>query len=84
MGGFPASYRTASREGRALESIRLFNREDADMSTKTWTQYVAMDDTGPEPGRFQAALDSLEDWDDDFELGAEAHDLDPVEFEDPE
>ena len=39
------------------------------MSTTTWTQYIAMDDTAIEPGMFEAALESLEDWDDDFELG---------------
>jgi len=39
------------------------------MSANTWTQYVAMDDARPEPGFLQAALDSLEDWDDDFDLG---------------
>ena len=39
------------------------------MSTNTWTQYVAMDDALPDPGLIEAALDSLEDWDDDFEIG---------------
>jgi len=50
------------------------------MSTNTWSQYVAMDDSKADPGFLQAALDSLEDWDDDFELGEEPSiDLDDLE-----
>lgn len=54
------------------------------MSATTWTQYVAMDDGTPEPGRLQTALDSLEDWDDDFELPGEIREPDLSDLEDIE
>ena len=40
------------------------------MSVTTWSQYISMDEPSIEPGRVEAALDTLEGWDDDFELGA--------------
>ena len=54
------------------------------MSETTWTQYVAMDDASPEPGRFQAALESLEDWDDDFDLAGPDQPCGPDGLEDLE
>ena len=39
------------------------------MSMTTWTQYVSMEDRVPEPGLLDAALNSLEDWDEDFAIG---------------
>jgi|CXWL01.1.fsa_nt_gi hypothetical protein len=56
------------------------------MSTTTWTQYIAMDDAALEPGMLDAALDSLEDWDDEFEIGAQyAGEVgDPSDLDDPE
>jgi hypothetical protein len=39
------------------------------MSTNTWNQYVAMDDGLPQPGTLDAALEGLEDWEDDLDLG---------------
>ena len=54
------------------------------MSTNTWTQYVAMDDVRPDPGFLQAALDSLEDWDDDFDLEGEGLGMDTEDFDEIE
>ncbi|MCA1482028.1 hypothetical protein, partial [Bradyrhizobium sp. NBAIM08] len=53
------------------------------MSTNTWTQYVAMDDAALEPGLLQSALNNIEDWDDDFDLGEEPDldDLDDLRLE---
>ena len=39
------------------------------MSSMTWTNYVSMDDAMPEPGMLDAALDGLEDWEDELDLG---------------
>lgn len=54
------------------------------MSTTTWTQYVAMDDGTPEPGMLDAALASLEDWDDDFDIGARSAGSSYEDLDDPE
>lgn len=54
------------------------------MSTTTWTQYVTMEDGTPEPGMLDAALESLEDWDDDFELGMQCAGEPLGDFDDPE
>jgi hypothetical protein len=53
------------------------------MSTNTWTQYVAMEDSQFEPGMIDAALDALEDWD-DFELGPNAFCAPAADQDDPE
>jgi hypothetical protein len=39
------------------------------MSHNTWTQYVTMDDPQIEPTRLATALEGLEGWEDDFDLG---------------
>jgi hypothetical protein len=39
------------------------------MNVSTWTKYVMMDDTLPEPGRMDAALAEPGGWNDDFEIG---------------
>ena len=48
------------------------------MNMSTWTKYVTMDDTQPEPGQLDAALEELEGWDEDFEIG-EAWEGEPAE-----
>jgi len=54
------------------------------MSTSTWTQYISMDDGMPEPDLLRTAMESLGDWDDEFEIG-DPCDAGPVEeLEDPE
>lgn len=81
------------REVPALESncsaaksptVRCTTHWENDMSTTTWTQYVAMDDGILEPGMLDAALESLEDWDDDFEIGAQYAGEPPDDLDDPE
>lgn len=84
------------RKPAVLQSKRIpgqappykLNRTETDMSTTTWTQYIAMDDAGIEPGMFEAALDSLEDWDDDFDIGVRSAGESAVEsladLDDPE
>lgn len=52
------------------------------MSTTTWTQYVAMDDAACELHLLDAALEGIEDWEDDFEIGDEGFGLESGGFED--
>ncbi len=54
------------------------------MSTTTWTQYVTMEDGIPERRMLDAALESIEDWDDDFELGLQSAGEPLVDCDDPE
>lgn len=53
------------------------------MSTNTWSRYVTMDDGMPEPGMLDAALESLEDWD-DFEIGEKDFSGPFSDLDDPE
>jgi hypothetical protein len=39
------------------------------MNMSTWTKYVTMDDAQPELGQLDAALEDVESWEDDFEIG---------------
>ena len=53
------------------------------MSVTTWSQYISMDEPVLEPGRVEATLETLEDWDDDFDVGAAWEgDDDPISEED--
>ncbi len=59
------------------------------MSTHTWSQYVAVEDAGLEPGLLEAALanfetEALGDWDDDFEIGEAGLDVPLSEIDDAE
>ena len=57
-----------------------FYREKT-MSSMTWTNYVSMEDGMPEAGMLDAALDGLEDWEDDLELGDLSLDASPSELD---
>lgn len=51
------------------------------MSSMTWTNYVSMEDGMPEPGMLDAALDGLEDWEDDLDLGDLSLDASPADLD---
>lgn len=54
------------------------------MSTSTWTQYIAMDDTTPDRRLLQSAIELIADWDDDFEVGDAQGGLSLADIDDPE
>lgn len=54
------------------------------MSTTTWMQYVAMEDAACEPRTLEATLASLEDWEDDFEIGEACFGEPTSDLDDPE
>jgi hypothetical protein len=51
------------------------------MSSMTWTNYVSMEEGMPEPGMLDGALDGLEDWEDDLDLGDLSLDASPADLD---